>query len=197
MKPILLEFPEKFETERLELSIYENGDGAEFYQLLQTNFDHLAEEVSDVHELKSIVDAEEYVRYKRVAWLSRQRLVPKIVVKSTGEMVGQLWIEPHRNRGIFEIGYFLGEKFQGNGYITEAVKRISTFLFTELKAEKLEIHTKATNTKSIGVASRCGFIQEARIRKRSRTNAGEPVDLLYFGLLKNEFNNPASKVCKL
>ena len=192
MKPILLEFPEKFETERLELSIYENGDGAEFYQLLQTNFDHLAEEVSDVHELKSIVDAEEYVRYKRVAWLSRQRLVPKIVVKSTGEMVGQLWIEPHWNRGIFEIGYFLGEKFQGNGYITEAVKHISEFLFTELKAEKLEIHTKVTNPQSIGVAHRCGFIQEAQIRKRSRTNAGEPVDLLYFGLLRDEFENPAT-----
>jgi len=191
MKPILLDIPEKFETERLEISIYENGDGAAFYQLLQANFEHLKEELREIHELKSITDAEEYVRFKRVAWLSRERLVPKIVVKSTGQMVGQLWIEPHWERGIFEIGYFLGEKFQGNGYITEAVQRISAFLLTELKVEKLEIHTKVTNTRSIGVARRCGFIQEGQIRKRSRTNAGEPVDLLYFGLLRDEFNHPA------
>jgi len=38
MKPILLEIPEKFESERVLISIYENGDGKEFYQILQSKF---------------------------------------------------------------------------------------------------------------------------------------------------------------
>ena len=102
-------------------------------------------------------------------------------------MIGQLWIEPKWDKLIFEIGYFIEEKSQGKGYIAEAVKKIIEFLFKELSANKLEIHTKATNSKSIGVAERCGFTKEAHIRDRGRTNEGAVVDLLYFGLLRDEF----------
>ena len=187
MKPILLDIPDKFETERLLISIYERGDGGEFLQLLNANYDHLQEELSEVDKLKSIEDAEEYIRYKKVEWISRERLVPKIVHKDTGRMIGQLWIEPKWERMIFEIGFFVEEMSQGKGYITEAVKKMIQFLFTELDANKLEIHTKATNWKSTGVAERCGFTKEAHIRERGRTNEGEIVDLLYFGLLRREF----------
>ena len=190
MKPILLDIPERLETDRLIISIYENGDGAEFFEILQANYAHLQEELSETHELKSIEDAEAYVRYKRVAWLSRERLVPKIIEKSTGRMIGQLWIEPRWDRMIFEIGYFVEAQSQGKGYITEAVQGIGAFLFAELGARKLEILTKITNTRSIAVAERCGFRQEAQLRERSRTIAGEAVDLLCFGLLRDEFENP-------
>jgi ribosomal-protein-serine acetyltransferase len=187
MKPILLEIPEQFETERLLISNYQEGDGNEFYQLLLSNCDHLQEEIGEAKTLKTVEDAEEYVRIKRIAWLSRERLVPKIVVKSTGRMIGQLWIEPKWDRMIFEIGYFVEEKSQGYGYVTEAVKKMIEFLFTGLGANKLEIHAKATNTRSTGVAKRCGFTKEAQLRERGRTNEGEIVDLEIYGLLRSEF----------
>lgn len=187
MKPILLEIPEQFETERLLISNYQEGDGNEFYELIMSNFNHLQEELGETKTLKTIEDAEEYVRIKRIAWLSRERLVPKIVEKTTGRMIGQLWIEPKWDRMIFEIGYFVEEKSQGNGYVTEAVKKMIEFLFTGLGANKLEIHAKATNTRSTGVAKRCGFTKEAQLRERGRTNDGEIVDLEIYGLLRSEF----------
>lgn len=187
MKPILLEIPEKFDTERLLISSYEKGDGEEFYQLLISNYNYLQEELSEINTLKSIDDAEEYVRFKHIAWLSRERFVPKIVEKATGRMIGQLWIEPHWDRMIFEIGYFVEERSQGHGYVTEAIKKVIEFLFTELDANKLEIHTKATNLKSIGVAERCGFTKEAHLRERGKTNEGEIVDMEIYGLLRSEF----------
>lgn len=186
-KPILLDIPERFETERLLISIHEQGDGKELYQLLRSNCDYLQEELSEVNTLKSIEDAEEYVRLKRIAWLSRDRFVPKLVDKATGRMIGQLWIEPEWDRMMFEIGYFVEERSQGSGYVTEAVKRMIRFLFAELGANRLEIHTKATNSKSIGVATRCGFTKEAHLRERGRTNAGEVVDMAFYGLLRSEF----------
>jgi ribosomal-protein-serine acetyltransferase len=187
LKPILLEIPEQFETERLLISNYEKGDGEEFYQLLQSNFNHLQEEVDDTKTLKTVEDAEEYVRSKQIAWLSRERLVPKIVKTTRGRMIGQLWIEPRWDRMIFEIGYFIEEKSQGNGYITEAVRKMIEYLFTELDANRLEIHCKATNARSIGVAKRCGFTKEAHLRERGRTNEGEIVDMVIYGLLRSEF----------
>ena len=189
MKPILLEIPEKLETERLLISNYEEGDGNEFYQLSRSNRDSSREELTEINALQSVEDAEEYVRLKRIAWLSRERLVPKLVDKAAGRMIGQLWIEPKWDRMIFEIGYFIEEKSEGKGYITEAVKRMIEFLFTELGASRLEIHTKASNSKSIGVALRCGFTKEAQLRQRGRTSAGEAVDLQIYGLLRSEFRH--------
>lgn len=187
MDPILLDFPDRFETERLLIAIYEKGDGDELYHLFQANYDYLQEELREAHTVKSIDDAEAFVRDKKVEWLSRKRFVPKIVEKSTGKMIGQFWIEPRWDRMIFEIGYFIGEASQGKGYITEAVNKAIEFLFTELEANRLEIHTKASNLKSIAVAERCGFTKEAHLRERGRTNQGDVVDMLIFGLLRSEF----------
>lgn len=188
MKPILLDIPEQFETERLRISIYENGDGEEFFRLLQANYDHLQEELPETRSIGTVDAAEEYVRFKRVAWIARERLVPKIVEKSTGKMIGQLWIEPKWDRQIFEIGYFVVENKQGKGYISEAVRRMVAFLFDELGATRLEIHTKANNTRSIRVAERCGFTKEAHLRQRTRTNEGFVVDVVIFGLLRSEYH---------
>mgnify|MGYP001766899114 CR=1 FL=1 len=187
MRPTLLDIHDRLDTQRLLISVYEYGDGEEFFQLIRSNCNHLQEELSEVQTIKSIEDAEEYVRHKRIEWLSRERLVPKVVEKSTGRMIGQLWIEPRWDRMIFEIGYFVEEKSQGKGYVTEAVKRAAEFLFRELGANRLEIHTKATNHKSIGVAERCGFTKEAHLRERGRTNDGEVVDMQIFGLLRSEY----------
>ena len=187
MKPILLNLPSHFETERLRISIYENGDGEEFFRLLQANYDHLLEELPETRTIGTVDDAEAYVRNKMVAWITRERLVPKLVEKSTGKMIGQLWIEPKWDRLIFEIGYFVVENRQGRGYITEAVKSMIAYLFNDLGATRLEIHTKATNLRSIRIAERCGFTQEARLRQRTRTNDGDMVDLIIFGLLKSEY----------
>ena len=103
-------------------------------------------------------------------------------------MIGQLWIEPRWDRKIFEIGYFVEEKSRGKGYVTEAVKRMIRFLFAELGAHKLEIHTKASNGRSIRIASRCGFTKEAQLRERGRTSVGEAVDMQIYGLLRSEFS---------
>ena len=187
MDPIHLNIPTRFETERLIISVYEDGDGDAFYHLIQSNYDHLQEELSEVHTIKSNDDAETYVRQKKEAWISRKRLVPKIVEKASGRMMGQLWIEPRWERMIFEIGYFIVGDSQGVGYITEAVRKMVDFLFRELEANRLEIHTKATNEKSIGVADRCGFTKEAHLRERGRTNEGEFVDMLIYGLLRREY----------
>lgn len=184
---ILIDVPETFETDRLVISIYENGDGEAYYRVLQGNLEHLQEEVSDCHALRSVDDAEAYVREKRIAWLARERFVAKIVEKSNDRTIGQLWIEPKWERTTFEIGYFLEEASLGRGYASEAVRGAMEFLFTGLEANKLEILTKATNQKSIAVAERCGFVKEGQLRERSRTNAGEAVDLLVFGLLRSEF----------
>ena len=55
-----------------------------------------------------------------------------------------------------EIGYGLGEKYEGCGYMTEAVRKICSFAL-ENKAEKIIAYTDKDNVKSENVLKRCGF----------------------------------------
>lgn len=65
---------------------------------------------------------------------------------------------------MFEIGYWIDSQHSGNGYISEAVKAITAYAFETLKAVRVQICAQEDNVKSISVAKRCGFIQEAILK---------------------------------
>ena len=115
------------------LRAYQFGDGEAYFQLLQSNFDHLSEEAGEVHKIKKIADAEKYVRERHVEWLSRKRFVLTMISKDDNKFMGQIWIEPSKwEYLIFEIGYFVEKKSEGKGFVTEAVKSSVEFMFKDL-----------------------------------------------------------------
>jgi RimJ/RimL family protein N-acetyltransferase len=56
-----------------------------------------------------------------------------------------------------EIGYWLGVKFWGKGYATEAVRAIIDHAFTDLDHEALQSAARVTNPASRRVLEKCGF----------------------------------------
>jgi [ribosomal protein S5]-alanine N-acetyltransferase len=58
------------------------------------------------------------------------------------------------------LGYYLAEKFTGNGYMTEAVELILRFAFKDLKLHRVEANVQPENLASIAVLRRCGFTRE-------------------------------------
>ncbi|MBI4275892.1 MAG: GNAT family N-acetyltransferase [Rhizobiales bacterium] len=56
-----------------------------------------------------------------------------------------------------EIGYWLGVKFWGNGYATEAVRAVIDYAFTDLDHEALQAGTRVTNPASRRILEKCGF----------------------------------------
>lgn len=66
-------------------------------------------------------------------------------------------------RGGFQnayLGYLLGEKFTGKGFMTEAVELILQFAFRNLKLHRVEANVQPHNLASIAVLKRCGFTKE-------------------------------------
>ena len=63
------------------------------------------------------------------------------------------------------LGYALGARFTGNGYMTEAVQLILKFAFEELKLHRVEANVKPANKPSIAVLQRCGFTKEGFSRR--------------------------------
>ena len=68
----------------------------------------------------------------------------------------------------FEIGYWLRQSETGKGYMTEAVRTLTAYTFTELNARRVEIRSSALNEKSCRVAERAGFELEGTLRHFTR-----------------------------
>jgi RimJ/RimL family protein N-acetyltransferase len=56
-----------------------------------------------------------------------------------------------------EIGYWLGTKYWGKGYATEAVRALIDHAFTDLKHQSLQSSVRVTNPQSRRVLEKCGF----------------------------------------
>lgn len=64
----------------------------------------------------------------------------------------------HLNDGVFTMGYWLGKSFWGNGYATEAARRLCGFAFHDLKAKRLAASWFHDNPASGRVLAKLGFV---------------------------------------
>lgn len=71
-------------------------------------------------------------------------------------------------RGSFQsayMGYYAGEKFARQGYMTEALGLVLTYAFTDLKLHRVEANIQPKNFPSIALVKRAGFTQEGYSRR--------------------------------
>jgi RimJ/RimL family protein N-acetyltransferase len=126
--PILRDFPESFETERLLIRSPLPGDGQEEYAAVRESFAELAPWMAWPEEHRTVEDSEASVRRARARFVERTDLMLPLFLKGTGTLVGGSglhridWAVPK-----FEIGYWCRTRFSGKGYVTEAVRGISAF----------------------------------------------------------------------
>ena len=66
-------------------------------------------------------------------------------------------------RGGFQsayLGYFVGQPFARQGFMTEALQLMLRYAFTELKLHRLEANIQPANLPSIALVKRAGFVRE-------------------------------------
>lgn len=169
MNPILRDFPDHFETERLLIRAPRFGDGAMLYQAVGESLEQLKPWMPWAHNELTTEGEETIVRRMCLNFMAREDLPLFLLRKDSGEFVGGSglhrfdWTVPR-----FEIGYWVRTSCQGKGYITEAVTGITHFAFERLFAERVEIHMDDLNVKSWRVAERCDFKLEGVLRNHAR-----------------------------
>ncbi len=76
-----------------------------------------------------------------------------------------------------ELAYAIGYQLEGKGYMTESVKAISNWAFTEHQFKTLQIISHKSNTGSIRVAEKSGFTWQ-KVLIAAHTPPGEnPLDM--------------------
>ena len=78
-----------------------------------------------------------------------------------------------------QIGYWMGEKFAGQGLMQDAVTALVDFGFVRLNLHRLEAACIPSNERSINVLQKSGFTQEGLLKSYLKIN-GERQDHLLF-----------------
>ncbi|GAE34749.1 GNAT family N-acetyltransferase [Halalkalibacter akibai] len=83
------------------------------------------------------------------------------------------------------MAYWVGKKYWGNGYATEAAKAVLEFAFYEKNYNKVFARCFLSNTASGRVIEKSGIKKEGILRQHVKKD-NEFIDLVYYGILKNE-----------
>lgn len=85
-----------------------------------------------------------------------------------------------------EVGYVLGRRHWGCGYMQEALSLLFAFAFDDLSLRRLEAEVDPRNLASDRLLLRLGFTREGVLRERWVTK-GEVKDANIYGLLRHEW----------
>ena len=187
-KPILLNIPDSFETERLIIRAPRAGDGQAVNDAVRESFENLKPWMPWATKLQEVHETEENVRRGAVRWILREDLWMLLFRKSDGLYVGGSGL--HRidwSVPAFEIGYWVRKNLEGQGYISEAVAGITQFAFGLIGAERIEIRCDTRNGRSASVAQRAGYTLEGTLRHNAWANDGTLRDTHVFGMIRPEW----------
>lgn len=169
MKPILLDIPEEFETQRLTIRVTRPGDGAAMQAAYVEAGDHIYKWVTFADPRLTIAEVEEKARKRHARYLLREEFWFLMFLKGTDTLVGEIalhsgeWEVPK-----FQIGYLVRPCFEGQGYCSEAVRWITGFGFDSLGLRRIEIWCDDRNERSWRAAERAGYSLEGILHSYGR-----------------------------
>lgn len=181
MDPLLIDVPERIETERLILRCPQPGDGAAVNAAVCESLDALRPFMPWAQAAPSLDESELVCRRAQARFRLREDLVLSMFERaadgSEGRYIGGSGL--HRilwDVRRFEIGYWCRSSCTGQGFATEAVRSLNRFAFDQLGARRVEVRMDGNNERSRRVAERAGFTFEGVLRSDSLTPQGDVRD---------------------
>lgn len=185
---------EKFpilQTRRLSLRAFQPGDA-------QAVFDSFSQEAVTRYvnrgSMQSIAEAEELVKSRAslferaigIRWALVEKINQDYVIGSCG------YYKLNKDDHSAEIGYDLNSAYWRQGLMTEALKTVIEFAYSEaffFHLNRIQAVTYIDNKASIGLLEKLGF-QEEGIRREAGYWKGKYHNLRSFSLLRREWNHP-------
>lgn len=110
-----------------------------------------------------------------------------IQLKSSSEVIGRFFgMYPDDRLSQVELAYELGQKWWGQGLMTEAVIRVIDFFFGEVGFNRIQSHHAFDNPASGKVMQKSGMKYEGTMRQACISNNGL-FDKVNFAILANDY----------
>lgn len=153
----------RMETERLLLREVQAADVQDIFDCWMQDEDvsrYMCWKASDdIEEAKGFV-AFELEQIDKETW---NRWM--IILKETNEIIGTclVFYNDEDKENHWDISYNLGKNYWGNGYVTEAMKKVMEFAKRELGMTECITTYAKVNTGSAGVLHKLGFVDESEL----------------------------------
>ena len=140
---------------------------------------------------ESFDDTKEVIRQIEERYARKEALRWGITFQGEDRLIGSCSLF-HFDAGFdcAETGYELNRAVWGKGIMTEAMSAVLTFGFHELGLHRIEAIIDIANDRSKGLLLKLGFTYEGNLRQRFPFH-DQFLDEHYFGLLKDEWHEPA------
>ncbi|MBN9387800.1 MAG: GNAT family N-acetyltransferase [Chloroflexi bacterium] len=172
--------------DEIELGLYEERHAQALFELTDRSREHIREWLPWVDGSTTVEASRNFIKISLKQYAENDGLAVGIWYK--GELAGTAsfhYFDWHTRRT--EIGYWLGQEFTGKGLMTRAVRRLVEYGFDELNLNRIEIRCAPGNRKSRAIPERLGFTAEGTLRQVGFIHDNILVDMVVYGLLKDEW----------
>ncbi|MEI6352712.1 MAG: GNAT family N-acetyltransferase [Candidatus Nomurabacteria bacterium] len=137
----------------------------------------------DFHHPYKLKNATGFIQSSKDNWNKKgKEWVFAIFTKENNIYIGNIGIKYDEiNNTISNLGYWIGEDFWGNGYMSEAVEEICKYSFKILKVRKIIAKVFSPNKASQKVLIKSGFEIEGILKKSHILKDKKIVDEIVFG----------------
>jgi [ribosomal protein S5]-alanine N-acetyltransferase len=175
---------ERIETPRLRFRRIAQSDAETVFEI----FSH--PEVTRYWSSPPMVEmseAEAFVQRKLVSYAGPGGFQVGVERKEDGELLGACsFFNQNLDCKRAEVGYVLGRKHWGKGYMSEAMTGLIETAFGPMELNRLEADIDPRNEASAKLLQRLGFREEGLLRERWIV-AGEVSDTAFYGLLRKDW----------
>lgn len=179
-----LERPTPIETARLRVRLLEEADLADLFAV---NGDPEVTRFLPYATWETPAAGDAW--FKRMTDLQATGTALQFVVvdKAAEKAIGTCLIFRHDEPSArAELGFVLGRKYWGGGYMTEALTALIDCAFENMGMRRLEAEANPRNSASGKVLTRLGFVREGLARQRW-VSKGAPHDVETYGLLHDDW----------
>ena len=179
---LFAKFPQ-LETKRLVLREFKPEHARDVFKLLS---DERVTRYESRDPFTELAQAERYVHY--LEFITRKKsegIIWAISPKDQDEVIGDIGYGPHHGFNA-EIGFKLRPDYWNQGLMTEAIRAVIRFLFTQTEIKRIEATTRPENLAAATVLEKNGFQKEGVMRECEH-HKDQSHDLAMYSLLKREY----------
>lgn len=165
---------------------FRENDGEAFYELLDNNRSRIEELLAlSASDIGSKEDCEAFVRRKLSNWLLQQSYAFGVWHTDGAKPIGYVelfkidWSVPKSC-----IVFFVDKEYESKGIMTEVIREIGRYAFSQLNMERIELFIASDNFPAQRLARKCGFRREGDLRAFFRRPSGELVDVMLLAVTR-------------
>jgi len=171
--------------EHISLHLPSLHDTEELYHLINTERHYLGRWLPWAESTTELKDTRNYLTESIKLNEGGQQLTT--IIRQSDKIIGSIaLVRIDQPNQVGEIGYWLQEKLQGQGIITNCCRTLMHYAFEHRQLNRIEIHMIQNNLKSKGVPERLQFTHEGTLRQ-ARKHRGKFVDEHVYAMLKQDW----------